>query len=149
MVTTRSKALKALEKAKTKGGRKASSARVTKKTNKAKPKSKSTSKKNRASKKISKKSKISKTYKNTEEKRKDLLFKLLKSFKGQNFIQLDEILCDNEHASDDYEDIDISTFEDMAKKLIQNYKDFQIDAGQLVFPQEIFESLLRKIKMAS
>ncbi|MEL6702555.1 MAG: hypothetical protein AAFO58_12890 [Pseudomonadota bacterium] len=90
---------------------------------------------------------IRRTYKNTEEKRNEILFKVLKNYKGKNTLRLDEILMsfsDDEGGDFNPEGVD---YQDMAEQLLDHYRGKTFDLSQFVFSSRVFEELLKKMRM--
>ena len=102
------------------------------------------------SKKISKdkgKTQMRKTYKNTAEKRNEILFQMLKNYKDKHTLGLDEILMsfsDDEASDFNSEGVD---YQDMAEQLLDHYRSKTFDLSQFVFSSSIFEDLLKKMRM--
>ena len=140
MVRTRAMARKAKTKtgAKTRGGKK----KTTKKQKKT-----TTSKKIVKGRK--KNTRVRRTYKNTEEKRNHILYKMIKSYKQDPTICLDEILMTfgEEDSPSDYDGEGIN-YEDASNQLLDHYKNKTFDLSQFVFNKGVFEMLLSKMKMA-
>ena len=140
MVRTRAMARKGKSKVntKTRGGKK----KTTKKQKKS-----TTSKKILKGKRRT--TRVRRTYKNTEEKRNDILYKMIKSYKQDPTICLDEILMTygGEDSSNEYDGEGVN-YLDAAKQLLEHYKSKTFDLSQFVFNKDVFEMLLSKMKMA-
>ena len=141
MVQTRAMARK--NKAKTGAKSRAPKKKTTKKAKKA------VSKKIGKGKRKTRARKVRRTYKNTEEKRNDILYKIIKSYKQDPTICLDEILMSegDDNNSDDLNDEGIN-YENAANQLLDHYRNKTFDLSQFVFNKDVFESLLSKMKMA-
>ena len=90
---------------------------------------------------------MKKTFKNTEEKRKEMIFKMLKSYKGKNRVGLDEILMtfsDDDSQEFDSEGVD---YQEMAEDLLEHYRNKTFDLSSFVFSSDVFEGLLKKMRM--
>ena len=103
-----------------------------------------------ASKKIVKSKKIRKTYKNTEEKKKEMLFVILKDYKERNVLDIGEIMCDSENEEEVMvrEECD-KDYSNITAEMLADYKNCAIDATEFVFPKDSFENLLRRMKVDS
>ena len=105
------------------------------------------------SKKISKNRKKSgstrmkRTYKNTEEKRNEIIFKMLKDYKVKDTVGLEEILMSfSEDDMQEFNDEGVD-YQDMAEQLLEHYRNKTFDLSQFVFTSDIFEDLLKKTRM--
>ena len=101
----------------------------------------------RITKKKPKKTRMKRTYKNTKQKKAEMLFKVLKNYKNQGMVNIDEMLLSQSDEDEwDQEGVD---YQEMAEDLLEHYQNKTFDLSQFVFEKQIFESLSRKMRIGS
>ena len=90
---------------------------------------------------------MKRTYKNTEEKRREMVFQMIKSYKNRDTLDLQEILLSGSEVDQLEFDNEGVNYREMAERLLELYKDKSFDLGLFVFEKQIFEDLWKKMKM--
>ena len=123
-------------------------AKTTKRGGKKKAATKKGAKSKGATKRISKKTKAKKTYESSEDKRREMVFKVQKSYKNSDLLNLNELIDDG-NSCPTMSGRETSKYLNAAKDLIKDYRNKSFEGSGIVFSRKVFECLQQKADLDS
>ena len=131
--------------------------RAAKSKSKAKPAKRATKKKaatkkggraKGATKRIAKKGRGKKSVENPEEIRREMVFRVQKSYKNSGLLNLQELIDDGK-GRNSISSRDNNKYNSAAKDLIRDYKNKSFEGSGIVFSQRVFENLQARANLES
>ena len=133
-------------------GRRATKSKSKAKTTKRASKKKTTTKKGGkgkgATKRISKKTKGKKTSENPEDLRREMVFRVQKSYKNNDLLNLQELMDDGK-SRNNISSRENNKYNLAAKDLIRDYKNKSFEGSEIVFSKKVFESVQARANLES
>ena len=97
----------------------------------------------------SKRVKLKKTFKSTEEKVKEIRFKMAKNYKNKDLVNIQELLVNPENGSTSENKINNKDYKEIAEKIYEDFKNKKNRFANIIFSKEAFAYLQQKLTLSS